>query len=53
MCKSIQSFEKKEKKNNKQVRPMIIGDWNEECIWRSNCVVNLACEHIPREISEP
>ena len=36
MCKFIKSFEKKEKKNDKQVLPMLIGDWNEECIGKSN-----------------
>ena len=33
MCKFIRSFEKK---NDKQVLPMLIGDWNEEYIGRSN-----------------
>ena len=42
MSKCIRSFEKKEKKNNKQVLPMLIGDWNKECIWRSNS--KILCE---------
>ena len=36
MCKFINSFVKKEKKNDKQVLPMLIGDWNEESIGKSN-----------------
>ena len=32
MCNFIRSFEKK---NNEQVLPMLIGDWNEECIGTS------------------
>ena len=33
MCKFIRSFKKK---NDEQVLPMLIGDWNEECIRGSN-----------------
>ena len=36
MCKFIKIVVKKKKKNDKQVLPMLIGDWNEECIGRSN-----------------
>ena len=36
MCKFIKNFIKKEKKKDKQVLPMLIGDWNEECIGKSN-----------------
>ena len=36
MCKFIKSFVKKGKKANKQVLPMLIGDWNEECVGKSN-----------------
>ena len=36
MYKFIKNFAKKEKKNDKQVRPMLIGDWNEECMGKSN-----------------
>ena len=36
MCKFIKKFVKKEKNNDKQILPMLIGDWNEECIGKSN-----------------
>ena len=36
MYKFIKTFVKKEKKKDKQVIPMLIGDWNEECIGKSN-----------------
>ena len=36
MYKFIKNFAKKEKKKDKQVLPMLIGDWNEECIGKSN-----------------
>ena len=36
MCKFIKNFAKKEKKKDKQVLSILIGDWNEECIGKSN-----------------
>ena len=36
MYKFIKNFVKKEKKKDKQVLPMLIGDWNEECIGKYN-----------------
>ena len=36
MCKFIKTFVKKEKKNDKQVLQMLNGDWNKECIGKSN-----------------
>ena len=39
MCKFIKKFVKKEKKNDKQFVPILIGDWNKECIGKSNSKV--------------
>ena len=32
----VNSFKDSKKKTDKQVLPMLIGNWNEECIGRSN-----------------
>ena len=32
----VNSFKDSKKKTDKKVLPMLIGDWNEECIGRSN-----------------